>query len=163
MLDCFQELEASVYKRDKDKKELIERSEDFEQMAMKRLEKVTYLLFLFLSLLFSPSFRLLTYPIFLLFTQHLRSFSSLLLNLFFLQFYNTLSPSSLNSYFTMFPTVLMYYGILVLDPFFRSTSASVRIRCGTKKNSVGSTVRNRRSPANGRHTSVNWWKRTGFW
>ena len=34
------ELEASVYKIDKDKKELIERAEDFEQMAMRRLEKV---------------------------------------------------------------------------------------------------------------------------
>jgi hypothetical protein len=30
------ELEALVHKRDKDKKELIERAEDFEQMAMKR-------------------------------------------------------------------------------------------------------------------------------
>ena len=29
-----------MYKIDKDKKELIERAEDFEQMAMKRLEKV---------------------------------------------------------------------------------------------------------------------------
>ena len=29
-----------MYKVDKDKKELIERAEDFEQMAMKRLEKV---------------------------------------------------------------------------------------------------------------------------
>jgi hypothetical protein len=34
------ELEALVHKRDKDKKELIERAEDFEQMAMKRLEKI---------------------------------------------------------------------------------------------------------------------------
>ena len=29
-----------MHKRDKDKKELIERAEDFEQLAMKRLEKV---------------------------------------------------------------------------------------------------------------------------
>jgi hypothetical protein len=29
-----------VHKRDKDKKELIERAEDFEQLSMKRLEKV---------------------------------------------------------------------------------------------------------------------------
>ena len=35
-----QELESFVHKRDKDKKELIERAEDFEQLAMKRLEKV---------------------------------------------------------------------------------------------------------------------------
>jgi hypothetical protein len=30
-----------VHKRDKDKKELIERAEDFEQLSMKRLEKVS--------------------------------------------------------------------------------------------------------------------------
>ena len=39
-IDTVQELESFVHKRDKDKKELIERAEDFEQLAMKRLEKV---------------------------------------------------------------------------------------------------------------------------
>lgn len=39
----LQELESLTYKRDKDKNELIERADDYEQMAMKRLEKVSEL------------------------------------------------------------------------------------------------------------------------
>ena len=139
-------------------------------MAMKRLEKVPYfspfllsfpslllsshlffLSLLFITLLYFSSFSFLrTSSILFLF------FNLFLLNLFFLHFTNTLFQF-------IFPTVLMYHGILVLDPFFRSTSTSVRIRCGTKKNSVGSTVCNRRSPANGRHTSIHRWKWIGFW
>ena len=38
--DLHHELESIVHKRDKDKKELIQRAEDFEDMASKRLEKI---------------------------------------------------------------------------------------------------------------------------
>jgi protein fantom len=38
--DLHKELEAQVMKRDKDKRDLIQRADDFEEMAMKRLEKI---------------------------------------------------------------------------------------------------------------------------
>lgn len=38
--DLHKELEAMVHKTDKDKKELLQRAQDFEEMALRRLEKV---------------------------------------------------------------------------------------------------------------------------
>lgn len=38
--DLHKELEAMVHKVDKDKRDLVQRAEDFEQMAIKRLEKI---------------------------------------------------------------------------------------------------------------------------
>ena len=151
-------------------------------MAMKRLEKVPYFFPYFLFSFFSSFLLFFLLPIFS-FLLHCLLFYSIFLH--FLFFAHHLSFFFFSIYFfwicfffiftipchpifkfqlqLIFPTVLMYHGIVVLDPFFRGTGTSVRIRCGTKKNSVGSTVCNRRSPANGCHTSIHRWKWIGFW